>query len=136
MKYVKQRLQEYPFIHGISLALMGSAVDLLIHVGPNPTGQWTVGLLAILALLGGLFTIIGLQWRGGVIWANGVERIGHILMGAAWTVDAVIIYGEVRFGILVPVALAAASAVRIYMLGRRNKAIVHNVQQLGSNRHG
>ena len=136
MKRVKAKLQEFPFIHGVSLALMGNAVDLLIKVGPNPIGNFTVGFLAISALLGGVLTILGLQWRGSVIIANGIERAGHIIMMGAWALDAYLIYGHVHFGIIVPIALGAASVVRIYMLGRRNRQIVDTVTTLGEEKRG
>lgn len=129
-------VREVPFVLAVSLALMGSAIDLLIKVGPNPTGQFTVGLLAIMAFLGGLLIITGIFWRGSRVIANGIERTGHVLAMAAWFIDGALIFGEAKASLIVPVALFVASGIRAYYLGRRNKDIVNTVQTLGDMHSG
>lgn len=91
-KGVGERVDIYPFAHTVSLGLAASAINLLLKAGPNPGGQYLVFIMVFFAVAAGLSIITGLQWRGSVYMAYGIERFGHFLAIGAWLINLYVLW--------------------------------------------
>lgn len=131
-----KRVHDFPFTHAIALAMVFSAIVLMLTDGISPLGFNAVLLMVSFALPGAILIILGLQWRRSVITGYGIEVTGHWLAVGAWIID---IWLLVTIGALAnivsPMFFIAAHALRAYRLyvdSRQIRAIVREaVRQHG-----
>jgi hypothetical protein len=119
------RIKDYPFIHALSAALIFSALSLLAQLGPSPLGDWLVGTMSVIAVLGGLSMIAGLQWRGQRFNAFAIERAGHLLAMLAWFINLyfVIMAGAGPTQVASLLAFVVAHFIRFRTLAKAQRNI-------------
>lgn len=109
-----------PFLHAVSLGMMWNVTQLFVgirNIHPNMTT-----LLFIFAFIGGLTTLVGVQWQGSSMMGRGVAGAGLMISSGVWAVDLVLVV-ILTGGIpsVVPLLFLIASLVTFWRLRRTSR---------------
>lgn len=148
----RESLFSFPYTHAVSVAMVSSALSLLVVTGPSPVGAKTTAMIVAAAVTSALLILLGLQWRGSVFTARGIEMFGHILGCGVWLLDTAVIFDLIGFSgyglaLVTPAVFSVAAAVRAVMLWAENRealeevrsaaraaSIIHDVDHAGESR--
>lgn len=145
---VWRNMVEAPLGHGIAVAALvsGAAIAASAVTSWTPSRSiddlpvWVAACVGVLYLLGGVATVVALQWRG-----SDVSRGWDIHRGGLWFIAAghllyvVIVAGQHPLAVTSwsgPLAIAAACMVKAIQIGRRERDVREDLARITGERSG
>lgn len=125
-----KRVGDYPFTHAVAAALFNSAILFALTLGTNPVGEHLGLALVLFAIPATVLIMIGLQWKGQVVTAYGIEQTGHWLAVGTWLINIWLVFTLAGVATIGPsVIFLAAHVLRAFRLHKEARSIRHFVRE-------